>query len=159
MRLINTVLGYKKRSKTKNIFSILENIMFQLSNALSIVFISLKLVKIQQILFSWAEPAKGHETLPKISRWYPKLWPKWSCGHFFDLKNDEKSSFEKMCQGVWVPLGYHFGYHYNEFLKTKKSIFWDFPHLQAYFGCRMVPKVVPQWYPNFFSVKYEVSAF
>ena len=33
------------------------------------------------------------------------MWP------FFELKNDEKSSFEKMCQGVWVPLGYHFGYH------------------------------------------------
>ena len=96
--------------------------------------------------------------VPKISRWYPKLWPKWSCGQFFDLKNDEKSSFEKMCQGVRVPIGYHFGYrlgtirhfgyhfgyHYNEFLKTKKSIFWDFPHLQAFFGCRMVPKVVPE---------------
>ena len=40
MGLINIVLGYKKRSKTKNIFSISENMMFELSNALSIVFIS-----------------------------------------------------------------------------------------------------------------------
>ena len=41
-RLINTVFVYKKRSKAKDIFSFLKNMMFQLSNALSIVFISLK---------------------------------------------------------------------------------------------------------------------
>ena len=64
MGLINTVLGYKKGSKTKNIFSILENIMFQLSNALSIVFISLKLVKLRQIKVFSVAPAKGPETLP-----------------------------------------------------------------------------------------------
>ena len=45
---INTVLGYKKGLKTVNIFLFCENILFQLSNALSIVLISLKLVKIQQ---------------------------------------------------------------------------------------------------------------
>ena len=59
MGLINTVLGYKKGSKTKNIFSILENIMFQLSNALSIVFISLKLVKLRQIKVFSVAPPKG----------------------------------------------------------------------------------------------------
>ena len=57
--VINTVLVYKKGSKTKNIFLFLKNTTFQLSNALSIVFVSLKLVKIQQIQFSWAEPPKG----------------------------------------------------------------------------------------------------
>ena len=35
----NTVLGYKKGSKPVNIFSDFENMYFQLSNALSIVFI------------------------------------------------------------------------------------------------------------------------
>ena len=40
MWLTDTVLGYKKGSKTKNIFSMSENMMFELSNALSIVFIS-----------------------------------------------------------------------------------------------------------------------
>ena len=64
MGLINTVLGYKKGSKTKNIFSILENIMFQFSNALSIVLISLKLVKLRQIELLSVAPAKGPETLP-----------------------------------------------------------------------------------------------
>ena len=59
MGLINTVLGYKKGSKTKNIFSILENIMSQLSNALSIVFISLKLVKLRQIKVFSVAPPKG----------------------------------------------------------------------------------------------------
>ena len=63
MRLIYTVLGYKKGSKTKNIFSILENIMFQLSNALSIVFISLKLVEILRIEFFSVAPPKGLQTL------------------------------------------------------------------------------------------------
>ena len=63
MGLINTVLGYKKGSKNKNIFSISENMMFELSNALSIVFISLKLVKLRQIkVFSVAHP-KEPETL------------------------------------------------------------------------------------------------
>ena len=58
MGLINTVLGYKKGSKTKNIFSISENIMFQLSNELSIVFISLQLVKLRQIKILSAAPHK-----------------------------------------------------------------------------------------------------
>ena len=40
MWLTDTVLDYKKESKTKTIFSNLENMMFQLSNALSIMFIS-----------------------------------------------------------------------------------------------------------------------
>ena len=72
--------------------------------------------------------------VPKKYRWYPKFRDgTQNCGQsghvaiFFDLKNDEKSSFEEMCKGVWVQLGYrfgyHFGYHYNEFLKTKKLIF------------------------------------
>ena len=63
MGLINTVLGYKKGSKIKNIFSNLENMMFELSNALSIVFISLKLVKLRQIKVLSVAPPKGHETL------------------------------------------------------------------------------------------------
>ena len=66
MRLINTVLGYKKGSKTKDIFSDLKNMMFQLSNALSIMFISLKLVKLRQIKVLSVAPAKGHETLPLL---------------------------------------------------------------------------------------------
>ena len=64
MGLINTVLGYKKGSKTKNIFSISENMMFELSNALSIVFISLELVNIRQVKVLSVAPAKGHESLP-----------------------------------------------------------------------------------------------
>ena len=66
MGLINTVLGYKKGSKTKNIFSMSENMMFELSNALSIVFISLKLVKIRQVKVLSVAPPKGHEFLPSI---------------------------------------------------------------------------------------------
>ena len=64
--LINTVWGYKKGSKTKNSLSFSKNIMFQLSNALSIVSISLKLVEISQIEFLSVAPAKGHETLPSF---------------------------------------------------------------------------------------------
>ena len=64
--LINTVLGYKKGSKTKNIFSKSENMMFDLSNALSIVFISLKVVKIRQVKVLSVAPPKGHETLRSI---------------------------------------------------------------------------------------------
>ena len=60
MRLINTVMGYKKGSKSKNISLNLENMMFQLSNALSIMFISLKLVKLRQIKVLSVAPAKGH---------------------------------------------------------------------------------------------------
>ena len=60
MWLTDTVLGYKKGSKTKNIFSSLENMMFQLSNALSIIFISLILVKLRQIKVLSAAPPKGH---------------------------------------------------------------------------------------------------
>ena len=60
MGLINTVLGYKKGSKSKNISLNLENMMFQLSNALSIMFISLKLVKLRQIKVLSVAPAKGH---------------------------------------------------------------------------------------------------
>ena len=67
MGLINTVLGYKKGSKTKNIFSMSENMMFELSNALSIVFISLKLVKIRQVKVLSVAPPKGHESLPRFS--------------------------------------------------------------------------------------------
>ena len=59
MGLINTVLSYKKGSKTKNIFSISENMMFELSNALSIVFISLKLVKIRQVKVLSVAPLRG----------------------------------------------------------------------------------------------------
>ena len=62
--LVNTVLVYKKRSKFKNIFSFWKNMMSQLSNALSVVFISLKLVKLHQIKFLSVATAKGHETLP-----------------------------------------------------------------------------------------------
>ena len=62
--LTNTVLGYKKGPKTKTIFSVLKNMMSQLSSALSIIFISLKLVKLRQIEFLSVAAAKGHETLP-----------------------------------------------------------------------------------------------
>ena len=61
--LIITVLVYKKGSKTKNNTTDFENRMSQLSNALSIVFISLKLVKICQIKVFSVAPPKGPETL------------------------------------------------------------------------------------------------
>ena len=70
MGLINTVLGYKKGSKTKNIFSISESMMFELSNALSIVFISSKLVKIRQVKVLSVAPPKGHES----SRYKILVW-------------------------------------------------------------------------------------
>ena len=63
MGLINTVLGYKKGWKTKHVFSYLENMMFQLSNALSIMFISLKLVKLRQIKVLSVALPKGPQTL------------------------------------------------------------------------------------------------
>ena len=62
MGLINTVLGYKNGSKTKNIFSMSENMMFELSNALSIVFISLRLLKIRQVKVLSVAPPKRHST-------------------------------------------------------------------------------------------------
>ena len=49
--------------------------------------------------------------VPKNSGWYPKWYPKWWCGHFLNLKNHENWSSYKVCQGVGVPLGYHFGYY------------------------------------------------
>ena len=61
--LINTVLGYKKGSKTISNFSDLKSMMSQLSNALSIAFIPLKLVKLHQIKVLPVAAAKGHETL------------------------------------------------------------------------------------------------
>ena len=60
--LVNTVMVYKKGSKLKNIFSFWKNMMSQLSNALSVVFISLKLVKLHQIKFLSVVPPKGQET-------------------------------------------------------------------------------------------------
>ena len=45
--------------------------------------------------------------VPKTLGWYPKWW----CGHFLNLKNHENWSSYKVCQGVGVPLGYHFGYY------------------------------------------------
>ena len=45
----NTVLGYKKGLKIQNIFSDFENMNFQLSNALSIVFIRCLDTKIHNI--------------------------------------------------------------------------------------------------------------
>ena len=57
---INTVLGYKKGSKIISIFSDLKSMMSQLPNALSIVFISLKLVKLHQIEVLPVAAAKGH---------------------------------------------------------------------------------------------------
>ena len=59
--LINTVLGYKKGSKTINIFFDLKSMMSQLSNALSIVSISLKLVKLRQVEFLLVATAEEHE--------------------------------------------------------------------------------------------------
>ena len=92
----------------------------------------------------------------------PKFWR-----HFLDSKNDENWSFDKMRQKVWVPfgyyfgyhstfwvpLGYHFGYHYDDFSYRKNWFFSKSQHLMAYFGYRMVPQVVPQWYPKFFYLK------
>ena len=63
MGLIKTVLGYKKGWKRKHIFSNLENMMFQLSNALSIMFISLKLVNLRLIKVLSVAPPKGPQTL------------------------------------------------------------------------------------------------
>ena len=56
---INTVLGYKKGMNSVNIFLFSKNVLFQLSNALSIVLISLKLVKIQYDGHLSVAPAKG----------------------------------------------------------------------------------------------------
>ena len=63
MWLINTVLGYKKGSKTKNNTTDFENIMSQLSNALSIVLISLKMVEILRIEFFSVAPPEWLQTL------------------------------------------------------------------------------------------------
>ena len=49
--------------------------------------------------------------VPRNCRWYPKWWSKWLLSHFLDPQNDENWSYNKMCQEVWVPLGYHPGYH------------------------------------------------
>ena len=59
IELINTVSGYKKGSKTMIMFSDLKSMITQLSNALSIVSISLKLVKLRQIELLLVETAKG----------------------------------------------------------------------------------------------------
>ena len=59
MWLVNTVLVYKKGSKSKMNIAYFKNIMSQLSNALSIVFISLKLVEILLIEVFSVAPAKG----------------------------------------------------------------------------------------------------
>ena len=83
MGLINTVLGYKKGSKTKNIFSMSENMMFELSNALSIVFISLKLVKIRQVKVLSVAPPKGHESLLVLKPTNGGTWRIDRCFHFF----------------------------------------------------------------------------
>ena len=61
--LIITVLVYKKGSRTKNNTTDFENRMSQLSNALSIVFISSKLVEILRIEFFSLAPPKGLQTL------------------------------------------------------------------------------------------------
>ena len=58
--LIITVLVYQKESKTKNNTTDFENRMSQLSNALSIVFISLKLVEILRIEFFSVTPRFFH---------------------------------------------------------------------------------------------------
>ena len=42
--------------------------MFELSNALSIVFISLKLVKIRQVKVLSVAPPKGHESLLMVGQ-------------------------------------------------------------------------------------------
>ena len=65
MGLINTVLCYKKGSKNRNIFSISENMKSQLSNALSIVLISLKLVEILRIEFFSVAPPKVGDAFTK----------------------------------------------------------------------------------------------
>ena len=103
--------------------------------------------------------------VPRNWRWYPKLCLKWLLGHFLDPQNDENWSYNKMCQEVWVPLGYHstfwvplgyhFGYHYDDFSYRKNWFFSKSQHLLAYFGYRMVP----QWYPIFLfqSMKFQLS--
>ena len=63
---INTVLGYKKGLKTRNVFRFSENTSFQLSNALSIVLTSFKLVKIQQNRYLSVAPPTGFDALPTL---------------------------------------------------------------------------------------------
>ena len=60
--------GLQKGVEKQTCFSNLENMMFQLSNALSIMFISLKLVKLRPIKVLSVAPPKGHETLPFIRK-------------------------------------------------------------------------------------------
>ena len=50
--------------------------MFELSNALSIVFISLKLVKLRQVKVLSVAPPKGHETLPYLPYNYEENYRK-----------------------------------------------------------------------------------
>ena len=64
----NTVLGYKKGLKSQNMFSDFENMYFQLSNALSIVFISLKVVEILHIKFFSVAPPSGAPDFTSFSK-------------------------------------------------------------------------------------------
>ena len=62
----NTVLGYKKGSKTQNILSDFENMDFQLSNALSIIFIPCLDTKIHNIKI-WVSRVPPQVRLKKSS--------------------------------------------------------------------------------------------
>ena len=71
----NTVLGYKKGLKTQNIFSDLENMYFQLSNALSIVCIRCLDTKIHniEIWVSRIPPQVGLKKKSLILEWESEL--------------------------------------------------------------------------------------
>ena len=114
--------------------------------------------------------------VPKNLGWYPKWYPKWWCGHFLNLKNHENWSSYKVCQGVGVPLGYHFGYylgtirhfayHWGTILGTimsnfcvVKNRFFEIFHIYRYtLGTEWYPKWYPNGTQNFSIEKYEVSA-
>ena len=107
----------------------------------------------------------------------PKWYPKWWCGHFLNLKNHENWSSYKVCQGVGVPLGYHFGYylgtirhfgyHWGTILGTimsnfcvVKNRFFEIFHIYRYtLGIERYPKWYPYGTQNLFVENYEISAF
>ena len=109
--------------------------------------------------------------VPKNLGWYPKWW----CGHFLNLKNHENWSSYKVCQGVGVPLGYHFGYylgtirhfgyHWGTILGTimsnfcvVKNRFFEIFHIYRWVsngtqsGTPMVPKIF-----SLKSMKFQLS--
>ena len=64
--------GLQKGVENQRYFSDLKNMMFQLSNTLSSMFIYLKLVKLRQIKVLSVAPPKGPQTLPW--KFLKKIW-------------------------------------------------------------------------------------